>query len=256
MITSKRQRTAASIARRPLTKTQRNGMRARRAESDWKDLLEMRTFAPIKSKQVRRNTAMLLENQWQHLNEAATNTSIFGPANGATAGALSATDSYATGDNRLPRVLLPMVRRIYPALMSNETVGVQPMPGPVAMAFAIRYRYLRGANAAGDSAVNHRHRAESPYNPHGIKGVETVVLVENKVGTFTLPTAAGQETGDLTVTLISGLHDVQNTDATYPAKIEHVKIRAIETSTSSTSKLGYVLSPLGYLVPDDKATTL
>lgn len=175
MITSKRQRTAP--AQRPaLTKTQKNGLRSKMAQSDWKDLLEMRSFAPIKSKQVRRNTAMLLENQWQHLTEAATNTSIFGPANGLTGGALQASDSYATGDNRLPRVLLPMVRRIYPALMSNETVGVQPMPGPVAMAFAIRYRYLRGANAAGDSAVNHVHDSATSA-PHGVKGIETKVSI-------------------------------------------------------------------------------
>lgn len=177
MITTKNQR--GSVHRRPLTKTQKNGLRQKQAEADWKDLLEMRSYAPIKDQRVRRNTAMLLENQWNHLTEAATNTSIFGPANGVTGGALSATDSYATGDNRLPRVLLPMVRRIYPALMSNETVGVQPMPGPVALAFAIRYRYLRGANAAGDSSVNHRHDSATS-DPHGIKGIETKSLVKGR----------------------------------------------------------------------------
>lgn len=251
MITSKRQRTAASIARRPLTKTQRNGMRARRAESDWKDLLEMRTFAPIKSKQVRRNTAMLLENQWQHLNEAATNTSIFGPANGATAGALSATDSYATGDNRLPRVLLPMVRRIYPALMSNETVGVQPMPGPVAMAFAIRYRYLRGANAAGDSAVNHRHLASGAHetaalNPRGIKGVETIVKIE-KDATATVPEDAKMI---VSVDLISDLHDSQGN--VYPTTVKNVKVKEVSDGTNTK----YVLDPLGYALTAAEYGTL
>jgi hypothetical protein len=91
---------------------------------------------------------------------------------------------------RNPTTILPMVRRIYPALMSNETVGVQPMPGPVALAFAIRYRYLRGANALGDSSTEHVHRtgtdkqiaqrdtvyngmANTEYDAQGIRGVET-----------------------------------------------------------------------------------
>lgn len=228
MIISKNQRRAAGAYRAPLTKTQKNGMRQKQAESDWKDLLEMRSFAPIKNKHVRRNTAMLLENQWNHLTEAATNTSIFGPANGATAGALSATDSYATGDNRLPRVLLPMVRRIYPALMSNETVGVQPMPGPVAMAFAIRYRYLRGANAAGDSSVNHRHYEEDPKNPHGIKGIETVVFV--KLDTVADTVAVGDVvTGK--IQLVQGLHDSQGN--VYPAE-QPIQLKVMVVGDDST----------------------
>lgn len=174
---------AAAPKRQMLTETQKNGQRQNMALKNWSKLLECtQGFAPITNKTVKKNTAMLLENQMRWINEAATTTSIFGPQNGLTGGALNSTDSYARGDNRLPRVLLPMVRRIYPALMSNETVGVQPMPGPVAMAFAIRYKYLKGPHAAGDSAVNHIHdnigTNEHPdirgeRAAHGIKGVET-----------------------------------------------------------------------------------
>lgn len=166
--------------KRVLTETQKNGQRTADAVKNWSRLLECTNgFAPIKNKTVKANTAMLLENQMRWINEAATTTSIFGPQNGLTGGALGSTDSYARGDFRLPRVLLPMVRRIYPALMSNETVGVQPMPGPVAMAFAIRYKYLKGPHAAGDSAVNHEHEqfttpgGDTAWRAKGIKGVET-----------------------------------------------------------------------------------
>lgn len=166
--------------RRVLTETQKNGQRTADAVKNWKRLLECtQGFSPIKNKNIKKTTAMLLENQMRWINEAATSTSIFGPQNGLTGGSLGSVDSYARGDFRLPRVLLPMVRRIYPALMSNETVGVQPMPGPTAMAYAIRYKYLRGPHAAGDSAVNHEHEqftrpdGSTDWRAKGVKGVET-----------------------------------------------------------------------------------
>lgn len=163
------------------TETQKNGERVKRACRRWAGLLdESKKFAPIKTKASREATAMLLDNQYRYLTEAATNTSIFGPQNGLTGGALAATDGYAPGDNRLPKMLIPMVRRIYPALMSNETVGVQPMPGPVALGFALRYRYLRGANVPADSATKHVHDTKDDHGmskdmlrSRGIKGVYT-----------------------------------------------------------------------------------
>lgn len=252
MITSKNRRTAS--ARRPISQTEKNGLRAKRAEGEWKQLLEMRGFAPIKNKSVRRNTAMLLENQWRHLNEASTTSSIFGPANGATAGALHASDSYATGDNRLPRVLLPMVRRIYPALMSNETVGVQPMPGPVAMAFAIRYRYLRGSHAAGDSAVNHVHKTleqgavTDSVRPHGIKGVDTVVVIEG-----TGEKHADGVTPLVDVTLVDHMRDSQGN--VYPQVIKGVKVMKVLKADGAAVDFA-VLDPLGYKLTTDEATTL
>ena len=140
------------------TITQQNGERTKVAVQRWSRLLEnTKDFGAIRTKAAKESTAMLLENQYRFLKEAATNTSIFGPQNGLQGGALNATDGYAPGDNRLPRILIPMVRRIYPALMSNEVVGVQPMPGPVALGFALRYKYLKGALHAGDSDTKHIH---------------------------------------------------------------------------------------------------
>jgi hypothetical protein len=111
--------------------------------------------APIEDDHTRLNTAILLENQEQWCIEEAntagaggavgggtTNASIYNP----TAAAHSYTgapnsDSYATGDARLPKVLIPMIRRTFPELITNEIVGVQPMSGPVGLAFALRYAY-------------------------------------------------------------------------------------------------------------------
>lgn len=163
------------------SQTQLNGERTANAVQRWSALLESKDYAPIKTKAAKEATAMLLDNQYRSLTEAATNTSIFGAANGLQGGALTATDGYAPGDNRLPKMLLPMVRRVYPALMSNETVGVQPMPGPVALGFALRYRYMKGANVPADSATKHVHNTDTKLS-EGHKGLYTKVLVALTAG--------------------------------------------------------------------------
>lgn len=219
-IITKSKRTAQAAARRPqLTQTQKNGQRTRKAVANWSDLLECTAgFAPIRNKNVRNNTAMLLENQMRWLNEnsPAMTTQMFGPQNGLHGGDLGNSDFYAPGDMRNPTTILPMVRRIYPALMSNETVGVQPMPGPVALAFAIRYRYLKGANALGDSNTEHVHKRyenelpgdkalpanryvrdghgwdlnkDNEYSASGIRGVETKAILDET--TLKLTTVVG-----------------------------------------------------------------
>ena len=97
----------------------------------------------------RLNTAILLENQesWC-LNEnsygggALGSAAAFGGANSIGNSAPGGPgDAYATGDNRLPKILIPMIRRTFPELITNEIVGVQPMSGPVGLAFAMRYKY-------------------------------------------------------------------------------------------------------------------
>ena len=107
--------------------------------------------AAIEDDHTRLNTAILLENQetWCLEENYGTggNTSggngAFGALanNGATGGNVGNTDSYATGDARLPKILIPMIRRTFPELITNEIVGVQPMSGPVGLAFALRYKY-------------------------------------------------------------------------------------------------------------------
>ena len=206
-IITKTKRTAQAAPKARLTQTQKNGQRTRKAVRNWSELLECTAgFAPIRNKNVRNNTAMLLENQMRWLNEnsPAMTTAMFGPQNGLHGGDLGNSDFYAPGDMRNPTTILPMVRRIYPALMSNETVGVQPMPGPVALAFAIRYRYLKGANALGDSSTEHVHGtdkaqrdtvyngyADTDYTAAGIRGVETKAQIADVNGVAMLTTVVG-----------------------------------------------------------------
>jgi hypothetical protein len=136
-----------------------NQDRARVLLEKWAPVLDYssKNVSAIEDDHTRLNTAMLLENQesWC-LNEAGIyaggSNSVFGYAGvnggagvGATGGGNAsltpAGDNYATGDNRLPKILIPMIRRTFPELISNEIVGVQPMSGPVGLAFALRYKY-------------------------------------------------------------------------------------------------------------------
>jgi len=107
----------------------------------------------------RLNTAILLENQesWCQnrsgtlLEQNTVGGGVFGSGTyagggyytGAQTGGVPAIGdaNYAQGDARLPKVLIPMIRRTFPELITNEIVGVQPMSGPVGLAFALRYKY-------------------------------------------------------------------------------------------------------------------
>jgi len=108
------------------------------------------------------NTAILLENQEEWClregntsGNAAANQGSFGSSVGVGAGQAGGTygsgDTYASNDARLPKILIPMIRRTFPELITNEIVGVQPMSGPVGLAFALRYKY--SADTIGNTAA-------------------------------------------------------------------------------------------------------
>jgi len=113
----------------------------------WAPLLDHADEATpaIKDDHTRLNTAILLENQERWCLNEASNTAgaggVFGNAASMGFGGKPSGDFYATGDARLPKILIPMIRRTFPELITNEIVGVQPMSGPVGLAFALRYRY-------------------------------------------------------------------------------------------------------------------
>lgn len=135
--------------------------RAKMLVEKWAPVLDYSsdTVKPIEDDHRRLSTAMLLENQEQWcINEAnvAGGTGVFGYGgspvnNGQYGGSFGNQDNaYAPGDARLPKILIPMIRRTFPELITNEIVGVQPMGGPVGLAFALRYKYLGQALGYGN----------------------------------------------------------------------------------------------------------
>lgn len=126
-----------------------------------------KNVAAIENEHTRLNTAMLLENQeaWC-LNEA--NTAGQGGSFGSAAGGqyspptgISSGDTYAPNDSRLPKILIPMIRRTFPELISNEICGVQPMSGPVGLAFALRYKY-GSTTLGGGNYIDNGASSQSP----------------------------------------------------------------------------------------------
>ncbi len=92
----------------------------------WKDILD--EGKKIKNAKVERATALMLENENKYLVETG-NYSEIGRGNAG----------YATNAD-FHQIAVPMVRRTFPELIAHEIVGVQPMTGPVGLAFALRFR--------------------------------------------------------------------------------------------------------------------
>ena len=125
----------------------------------WTPILDFKSdkVAEISNETTRLNTAILLENQEKWCLREGSNSASTGGVFGSHQGTAStfSGDNYATGDARLPKVLIPMIRRTFPELITNEIVGVQPMTGPVGLAFAMRYKYedaALGYSANGDGS--------------------------------------------------------------------------------------------------------
>ena len=79
----------------------------------------------IKDKWDRSNTAVLLESQ-RLMNEQSTDT----------------------GDvAQFKRISIPLVRRIYPQLIANKIVSVQPLLGPTGLVYYMRFRYSSNKGA-------------------------------------------------------------------------------------------------------------
>lgn len=142
---------------------------------------ESASVAPITNDRTRINTAMLLENQERYClteGNVAGKGGVFGTGPFDTDSDWSAkgtpgTDAYAKGDARLPKILIPMIRRTFPELISNEIVGVQPMGGPVGLAFALRYKYSTeslGYGIDGKFSPDNTGNQNTPIKDIGNKG--------------------------------------------------------------------------------------
>lgn len=138
-----------------------DGSRAEQLLEKWSPVLDYTSnkVSAIQDSHTRLNTAMLLENQEQWCIEEANSSSggalgssVAGIGQGGS-GAYTSGDTYAQNDARLPKILIPMIRRTFPELITNEIVGVQPMSGPVGLAFALRYKYSADGIAGGAASA-------------------------------------------------------------------------------------------------------
>lgn len=164
--------------------------KVQRAVNRWKKVLDFssNSMPSIQNEHVYRTTALLMENQYEHcINEANTTSGIFGNTQPISSpGAMTNTDGYAQGDSRIPKILIPMIRRTFPELISNEICGVQPMAGPVGLAFALRYAYssdvLSQTDRVGDTTTGTRGYNGPTYT--GVDGLSAgpTVNTRNEAG--------------------------------------------------------------------------
>jgi hypothetical protein len=80
---------------------------------------ETKLLDGISDRGVRATTAVMLENQ-RLMNEVATDTSDIA---------------------LFKRISIPLVRRIFPQLIANKIVSVQPLLGPAGLVYYLRFRY-------------------------------------------------------------------------------------------------------------------
>jgi len=132
----------------------------------WKPVLEHPDQAEITDPYRKAVTAVLLENtenatrQENAMGRESMSVLNEAPANVAPTAAASGNLQYSDP------VVISMIRRTMPQLMSYELVGVQPMTGPTGLIFAMRSRYTSqtGTEAffneadtvfSGDDATSH-----------------------------------------------------------------------------------------------------
>ena len=163
-----------------------------------------KSIAPIEDERTRINTAIMLENQeaWCRnpdgglLMENSYAGSVAGGAFGSnlqSTATVRSGDNYAQGDARLPKILIPMIRRTFPELISNEIVGVQPMSGPVGLAFALRYKY--NTTGLGTGGIDGGGNISPHYNTSNANGSE---LGYQFIDTRFTGTSSAQLSGDAT----------------------------------------------------------
>lgn len=144
-----------------------------RVQRKWKDVIA--AGGDIKDRNIALTTALVLENTQREFErpKASMMTESYGgiiasnggmgagPGPGNGGGVLGTNHDFTdyTKDSRMPNIIIPTLRRIFPELIAHNVVGVQPMNGPVGFAFALRAKY--GANGKGN--INNENN-EIGYN--------------------------------------------------------------------------------------------
>lgn len=78
----------------------------------------------------------LLENQKRYLMETAASGTVAANAIG-----------------NFQKIVIPMIRRVIPGTIATELVGVQPMSGPVALVYSLRYAFAETVAATASSGT-------------------------------------------------------------------------------------------------------
>lgn len=101
----------------------------------FKDLLESAKYAPLNGSDSAA-MGLLLENAERDLNQLINEGTLAGDV------------------AQFTPILMPMVRRVYPTLIANELLGIQPMTMPTGFIYALTNRYIGTNNNNATSNAN------------------------------------------------------------------------------------------------------
>lgn len=193
---------------------------------NWKDILD--EGASYKSEKVRRATAIMLNNEAIHLNggQPLQETTAVG------SNSLGNTGNYGVGygtpgsigSGEFHKIAIPMVRRTFPELIAHDIVGVQPLTGPVGLAFALRFKgsstYDDGAEAT-DNPTNRDSYGNTITNEIGYNAVNPTYAGAPMV------TSAGEALGSDASTANRGLGIGDNSEiAELSMTVEKAQVEA------------------------------
>lgn len=150
----------------------------------------------IQDESVKMSTAIVLENaqsmvDYEH--QTRNGRSLLFEGAGINDASTFGANQYANanGDARVPSIVIPMIRRIYPQLIAHKLVGVQPMQGPIGMAFAFRAKYGRFGRGP---ATTQGKEIGYTFNDPSFTGAASIAakFTQNEAGTI----APGQKAVD------------------------------------------------------------
>jgi len=101
---------------------------------DWGEILD--EGEKITNPRVKKATAVMLENQALYLSGGKQ----LNETNSYSSGNMDPNGAGYAGNGEFHKIAIPMVRRTFPELIAHDIVGVQPLTGPVGLAFALRFK--------------------------------------------------------------------------------------------------------------------
>jgi hypothetical protein len=152
----------------------------------WDDVLNEGN--KIRNNSIRKSTAIMLENEHNFLMES---TAFGSDSLGTVAG-------YATS-GMFHKIAVPMVRRTFPELVAHDLVGVQPLTGPVGLAFAIRFRAGQTYNSSSNVELGY-NTIDSTYSGSYVTSAGEV-LGSNVTGDRGLGIGSGTAINEVNMTV-------------------------------------------------------
>jgi hypothetical protein len=146
------------------------------------------------------------------------------------------------GVNLIPKVMFPLIRRVFPSLIANKLVSVQPLSQPTGVVYYMRYGY---DTTKGDITAGNEYSAL----PQEATPAFSTYFSAEKIGPFTMTVAAsGYPTGSTSATPATAyggttLTSFLGTSAPATGVIKRIEVYNAGTTPASTSCLSFGKPP-------------